>query len=518
MGTRTTLQADRTTRRPPGALAASARCSSGPHMRSSDEMRKNAPWWQTGVIYQVYPRSFQDTDGDGVGDLNGIAQRLDHLVALGATPCGSRRSFPRRCATLATTSATIATSIRCSVRSPTSMRCSLAPTRLASNSSSTSFRTTPRTSTRGSRRAALPGATRSASGISGATRKPDGSPPNNWESEFGGSAWTLDEATGQYYYHAYPQGAARPQLAQSRGRARDVRCAALLVRARRRRVSRRRHSPSPRGRRRPRQSDQSGLAAGNAAERAPACKSGRSISPARHASIQKMRAVADEYPDKVMIGEAYLPIDRLMAYYGADLTGFHLPFNFHLISTAWQPQPIASLIEAYEAALPAGGWPNWVLGNHDRSRVASRIGRGAGAGRGNAAAHPEGNADHLSGRGDRHARRAHAAGAWCKTRGSATCRASGSGAIPCARRCPGSLGCITASPQGSHGCRSATTSRDVATQAADDSSMLALYRKLIRLRRNLPALHTAPMRHFKPHKTYFAITPRRLGTSLLCST
>jgi len=76
----------------------------------------------------------------------------------------------------------------------------------------------------------------------------------------------------------------------------------------------------------------------------------------------------------VMIGEAYLPIDRLMSYYGTDLTGFHLPFNFHLISTPWAPKSIASLIQAYEAALPTGGWPNWVLGNHDRPRVASRIG------------------------------------------------------------------------------------------------------------------------------------------------
>jgi alpha-glucosidase len=75
-----------------------------------------------------------------------------------------------------------------------------------------------------------------------------------------------------------------------------------------------------------------------------------------------------------MIGEAYLPIDRLMSYYGTDLTGFHLPFNFHLISTPWHPASIASLIQAYEAALPSGGWPNWVLGNHDRPRVASRIG------------------------------------------------------------------------------------------------------------------------------------------------
>jgi len=75
------------------------------------------------------------------------------------------------------------------------------------------------------------------------------------------------------------------------------------------------------------------------------------------------------------IGEAYLPIDRLMTYYGVDLTGFHLPFNFHLIAAPWNPIAIAALIESYEAALPEGAWPNWVLGNHDRSRLASRIGR-----------------------------------------------------------------------------------------------------------------------------------------------
>jgi hypothetical protein len=69
-----------------------------------------------------------------------------------------------------------------------------------------------------------------------------------------------------------------------------------------------------------------------------------------------MRRVADAYPDRLMIGEAYLPVDQLMAYYGADLTGFHLPFNFHLISTDWKPKAVGSLIEAYEAALPVGGW------------------------------------------------------------------------------------------------------------------------------------------------------------------
>jgi alpha-glucosidase len=96
--------------------------------------------------------------------------------------------------------------------------------------------------------------------------------------------------------------------------------------------------------------------------------------PETHAAIKEMRSVADAYSDRVMIGEAYLPIDRLMAYYGADLGGFHLPFNFHLISTVWRPSALAELIDAYEAGLPVGGWPNWVLGNHDRSRLASRIG------------------------------------------------------------------------------------------------------------------------------------------------
>ena len=86
-----------------------------------------------------------------------------------------------------------------------------------------------------------------------------------------------------------------------------------------------------------------------------------------------MRQVADSYRNKVMIGEAYLPIDRLMAYYGADLTGFHLPFNFHLISTEWQPKAIACLIESYEAALPTGGWPaaETITGSSSNARTFS---------------------------------------------------------------------------------------------------------------------------------------------------
>ena len=63
-----------------------------------------------------------------------------------------------------------------------------------------------------------------------------------------------------------------------------------------------------------------------------------------------------------------------MMYYGESLSGFHLPFNFHLISTPWNAPAVAALVNDYERALPAGGWPNWVLGNHDKPRVATRLG------------------------------------------------------------------------------------------------------------------------------------------------
>src|ERR671932_343004 len=96
--------------------------------------------------------------------------------------------------------------------------------------------------------------------------------------------------------------------------------------------------------------------------------------PDVHDVIAGMRSVLEEYDDRVLIGEIYLPIERLVAYYGVDLSGAHLPFNFQLIQTAWNAHEIRMLVEEYEAALPRGGWPNWVLGNHDQPRIAARVG------------------------------------------------------------------------------------------------------------------------------------------------
>ena len=90
--------------------------------------------------------------------------------------------------------------------------------------------------------------------------------------------------------------------------------------------------------------------------------------------VAEMRSVLDRYEDRVLIGEIYLPIERLVAYYGKSLSGAQLPFNFQLIHTAWTASAVASLVSEYEAALPDGGWPNWVLGNHDQPRIAGRVG------------------------------------------------------------------------------------------------------------------------------------------------
>jgi len=99
--------------------------------------------------------------------------------------------------------------------------------------------------------------------------------------------------------------------------------------------------------------------------------------------VGAMRALVDSYgatigvagaSNRVLIGEIYLPLPELVRYYGPNLMGANLPFNFRLIQTAWNAAAIAEVVREYESLLPAGAWPNYVLGNHDQSRLATRVG------------------------------------------------------------------------------------------------------------------------------------------------
>ncbi len=330
-------------------------------------------WWQSGVIYQVYPRSFQDSNGDGIGDLPGITARLDLLVDLGVDAIWISPIYPSPMAdfgydvsdycavdpcfgTLKEFDALIAAAHGRGLR----VILDYVPNH---SSDQHPWFVESRSSRRSPKR----------DWYVWRDPKPDGSPPNNWLSEFGGSAWTFDEATGQYYYHAYLKE--QPDLNWRNPEVQSAMLDALRFWLERGvdgfRVDAIHHlfedehlrdNPlNPEWR--------SGMSPARSVIRAHTMDQ-----PEVHDAIAAMRRLADAYADRVMIGEAYLPIDRLMAYYGQNLSGFHLPFNFHLLSTPWNPAAIASLVTAYEVALPAGGWPNWVLGNHDRSRLVSRLG------------------------------------------------------------------------------------------------------------------------------------------------
>jgi alpha-glucosidase len=336
-------------------------------------VQQTSPWWQRGVIYQIYPRSFQDSNADGIGDLNGIASRLDHLVELGVDAIWLSPIFTSPMADFGYDVADYRGIDPVFGRLGDFDRLVAA---IHGKGLKLILDFVPNhTSDQ------HPWFIESRSSISSPRRdwyiwrdpKPEGGPPNNWISEFGGPAWTFDEASGQYYYHAY-----LPQQPDLNWRHQAVRTAMLDVL----------RFWLERGVDGFRVDAIHHLFEDAQLQNNPANPEWRAgMSPARrlirqftmdqpevHDAIRQMRRVADQYADRLLIGEAYLPIDTLMAYYGENLAGFQLPFNFHLIAAPWTPAAIAGLIESYEQSLPPGAWPNWVLGNHDRSRVATRLG------------------------------------------------------------------------------------------------------------------------------------------------
>jgi len=199
----------------------------------------------------------------------------------------------------------------------------------------------------------------------------DGNPPNNWISVFGGPAWTWDEATGQSYYHAYL--AEQPDLNWRNPEVREAMFAVLRFWIARgvdgfrvdamRQVLKDlslRDNPAVEGWDGPRDVY---------ASLRPEFTT--DLDEVQEVVAALRRAIGDE---RLFMAEVTAPIPRLVRYYGAAGEGAHLPFNFHLIFADWDAAAIAALVEEYEAAVPDGAWPNWVLGNHDQPRVASRVG------------------------------------------------------------------------------------------------------------------------------------------------
>jgi alpha-glucosidase len=338
------------------------------------EPRGAVRWWQRGIIYQIYPRSFADSNGDGIGDLPGIVEKLEYLRWLGVDAIWISPIYPSPMAdfgydvsdytdihpmfgSLHDFDALLATAHRLDLR----VILDLVPNHTSDQHpwflESRSSRDNPK-----------------RDWYIWKAPAPDGGPPNNWLSTFGGSAWEWDETTEQYFYHAYLKQ--QPDL---NWRNPDVQTA--IHQSMRFWLDRgvdgfrvdviwhlikddqfRSNPPNPDYR--PGEWPYRQFLATYTTDR-----------PEVHDIIGGMRAVVDEYDDRLLIGEIYLPVDRLVTYYGTGAGGVHLPFNFQLVEIAWHARTIAATIESYEAALPSHGWPNWVLGNHDKSRIATRVGQ-----------------------------------------------------------------------------------------------------------------------------------------------
>src|SRR6202140_5310117 len=337
-------------------------------MKQNDES-----WWRHGIFYQIYPRSFQDSNADGIGDIAGIIERLPYLLALGVDAVWLSPIFPSPMADfgydisdytgidpLFGSMADFDALMRAAHAAGLKVILDLVPNHTSDRHP---WFLESRSSRDNARRDWY------------LWREPaaDGGPPNNWLSEFGGSAWQYDAATRQYYYHAFL--AQQPDLNWRNPSVREAIFEVMRFWLRKgvdgfrvdviwhliKDAEFRDNPPNPYFREgRPPH------------ERTLPLHS--TDQPEVHDVIAEMRAVIDEFDGRVLIGEIYLPLEGLVTYYGRDRAEAHLPFNFALLSAPWNARAIERIIHDYETALPAEAWPNWVLGNHDRPRVASRVG------------------------------------------------------------------------------------------------------------------------------------------------
>ena len=334
----------------------------------------NYQWWQTGVIYQIYPRSYQDSNGDGVGDLAGIIQRLDYLSdTLGTDAIWLSPIYPSPMHDFGYDVANYTDIhplfgrledfdrlLNETHRRGMKLILDLVPNHTSDEHpwfvESRSSRVNPKRDWYLWRDPA-----------------PDGGPPNNWLSHFGGPAWTFDEKTGQYYLHQFVKQ--QPDLNY---RNPDVVTAILDVMRfwLDRGVDGFRVDVIGLMMKDPEFRDEPLNPAWNGVKPFDSLLHIYTANlPEVHDLIRQMRAVLDSYDERMMVGETYLPNDKLMVYYGsADMLECHLPFNFQLITAPWDAAGVRKMVDDYEAVLPPDAWPNWVLGNHDQHRLATRVG------------------------------------------------------------------------------------------------------------------------------------------------
>jgi alpha-glucosidase len=340
------------------------------------------PWWQSAVIYQIYPRSYKDSDGDGIGDLSGIIQQLDYLSGtLGVDVLWLSPFYPSPMADFGYDVSdymdvapvfgnleTFGELVYLAHQKGLKIIIDFVPNHSSNQHpwfiESSASKINPK-----------------RDWYVWADAKGDGSPPNNWLSVFGGSAWEWHPSTEQYYLHSFlkeqPDLNWRNPLVKKAmfdvlrfwldkgvdGFRIDV--AHFIMK-------------DPEMRDNPLET---------AAERALHRPLGEYDSqihlhdqghPDVHTIYQELRQLLEEYGSispRVSIGEIHIfDWETWASFYGSDLDELHMPFNFQLLNVKWKAEDVMAVVETLENILPPGAWPNYVLGNHDEPRLATRLG------------------------------------------------------------------------------------------------------------------------------------------------
>lgn len=322
-------------------------------------------WWRDGVLYQIYPRSFADSNGDGIGDLDGITAHLDHIASLGVAglwlspvyrspmadfgyDVADYRDIDPIFGDMAAFDRLLGEAHKRDLK----VVMDFVPNHTSDQHEwfieSRSSRDNPKRDF-----------------YIWADPKPDGSPPNNWRATFGGGAWTLDDTTGQYYLHLFL--AEQPDLNW-----RNPEVLAAMEDVLRFWLDK--------------GVDGFRIDVVHMLIKDPSLADNPPENPFSHVEghdepheiIRGWRRLTDSYDDRMMVGETASPsVDEIVRYYGNGTDELHLAFNFLVGLAGFNARFMSATLNRYLDALPAGAQPCLAFSNHDLPRHVRRFGREA---------------------------------------------------------------------------------------------------------------------------------------------
>jgi alpha-glucosidase len=319
-------------------------------------------WWRHGALYQIYPRSFADANGDGIGDLRGIAGRLDHLEWLGIDGIWLNPTMPSpnddwgydvsdycgvhpELGTLEDMDALVEEAGRRGIR----VLLDLVPNHTSDRHPW--FQD------------ALAGGRYRDFYVWTDT-------PNNWLSNFGGSAWAHDERSGEYYLNNFLP--TQPDLNWWNEDVREAFDDVLRFWYERGIAGFRIDVCHGIVKDRELRDDPAATPDDHPQIRERGTRQVFSMNrPEVHDVLKRWRRVSE--PDRILVGETYvLDLDQLIPYYGNGEDQLHMAFNFLFVHAELDAEELRPIVEAIEEKLPAGAWPVWTGSNHDAGRLATR--------------------------------------------------------------------------------------------------------------------------------------------------